>query len=65
MRHAKGKKMNLTEQQHRFFETFGYLGFPGLFADEIDAISGHLTATGAGRVKLIGECASVPSPSRY
>lgn len=31
--------MMLTEQQIRFFETFGYLGFPGLLADRIDEIS--------------------------
>jgi hypothetical protein len=31
--------MKLTAQQLRFFETFGYLGFPGLFADEIGAIT--------------------------
>ena len=32
--------MQLTDQQHNFFNTFGYLGFPGLMADraaEIDA----------------------------
>jgi hypothetical protein len=28
----------LTEQQLRFFETFGYLSFPGLLADRIQAI---------------------------
>ena len=31
--------MTLSEQQLTFFETFGYLVFPGLFADEADAIS--------------------------
>ena len=31
--------MQLTEHQHKFFDTFGYLGFPGLFADEIDRIT--------------------------
>ena len=30
--------MLLTEQQVRFFETFGYLGLPGLLADRIDEI---------------------------
>lgn len=30
--------MRLTEQQIRFFDTFGYLGFPGLMADRIDEI---------------------------
>ena len=30
--------MKLTEQQIRSFETFGFLKFPGLFADEIDEI---------------------------
>jgi hypothetical protein len=28
----------LTDEQVRFFETFGYLGFPGLLADRIDEI---------------------------
>lgn len=28
----------LTEQQLRFFETFGYLSFPGLMADRIQAV---------------------------
>ena len=28
----------LTEQQLAFFDTFGYLGFPGLLADRIDEI---------------------------
>ena len=31
--------MRLTEQQLRYFETFGFLGFPGLFEDEADAIT--------------------------
>ena len=31
--------MRLTEQQLRYFDTFGFLKFPGLFADEADAIS--------------------------
>lgn len=30
---------HLTEQQIRHFETFGYLAFPGLMADRIDAIT--------------------------
>ena len=30
--------MGLTEQQVTFFDTFGYLAFPGLFADEADTI---------------------------
>ena len=30
--------MALTEQQITFFDTFGYLAFPGLFADEADTI---------------------------
>ena len=36
----QGTDLMLTEQQHNFFNTFGYLGFPGLMADraaEIDA----------------------------
>ena len=31
--------MQLSEQQVRFFETFGYLSFPGAFANEAEAIS--------------------------
>ena len=31
--------MNLTEQQLRFFTTFGFLHFPGLFANDIDRIT--------------------------
>ena len=31
--------MKLSSQQRTFFETFGYLGFPGLFADEADAVT--------------------------
>ena len=31
--------MQLSEQQVCFFETFGYLSFPGAFADEAEAIS--------------------------
>ena len=31
--------MQISEQQVRFFETFGYLSFPGAFADEAEAIS--------------------------
>jgi len=28
----------LSDQQVRFFDTFGYLKLPGLFSDRIDAI---------------------------
>ncbi len=31
--------MRLSEQQIRFYETFGFLGFPGLFSAEIKAIT--------------------------
>jgi hypothetical protein len=31
----------LTEEQKRFFDTFGYLVFKGLFADEAQEISSH------------------------
>ena len=31
--------MSLTEQQKNFFESFGYLSFPGLFAVEAEAIT--------------------------
>lgn len=31
--------MKLTEHQHAFFDTFGYLAFPGLFAEDIDRIT--------------------------
>jgi hypothetical protein len=31
--------MPLTKQQKRFFDVFGYLSFPGLFAGEAEAIT--------------------------
>ena len=31
--------MKLTEQQLRFFNTFGFLFFPGLFAKDINTLS--------------------------
>ena len=31
----------LTPRQIQFFHTFGFLGFPGLFADRIDEITGR------------------------
>lgn len=31
--------MNLSDQQLAFFQTFGYLAFPGLFRDEITTIT--------------------------
>ena len=31
--------MRLTDQQMRFFETFGFLKFPGLFKDDIDRVT--------------------------
>jgi ectoine hydroxylase-related dioxygenase (phytanoyl-CoA dioxygenase family) len=31
--------MHLSDQQRAFFQTFGFLAFPGLFADEIAAIT--------------------------
>ena len=31
--------MELTQQQLQFFATFGYLAFPGLFANEVDNIT--------------------------
>src|SRR5438034_2801818 len=36
--------MKLTEQQLSFFETFGYLAFPGLMADRIDEIIAEFEA---------------------
>ena len=41
--------MKLTSQQHAFFETFGYLGFPGLFADEAESISAEFERLWAER----------------
>ena len=44
--------MPLTEQQIRFFDTFGYLGFPGLLADRaqgiIDAFEADWAERGGG-----------------
>ena len=34
----RGEAWPMTEQQRRFFETFGYLGFPGLLSDSIAEI---------------------------
>ena len=39
--------MQLTEQQLRYFATFGFLKFPGLFADQINAISDAFEQTWA------------------
>ncbi len=39
----------LTPQQHAFFHTFGYLAFPGLFADRIAAIQSDFEALWAAR----------------
>ena len=35
---------NLTDQQANFFDTFGYLGFPGLMADRIEEITHEFEA---------------------
>jgi ectoine hydroxylase-related dioxygenase (phytanoyl-CoA dioxygenase family) len=35
---------SLSEEQVRFFQTFGYLGFPGLMADRIDEITNAFEA---------------------
>ncbi len=39
----------LTSQQHTFFETFGYLSFPGLFADSIAAIQQEFEVVWSGQ----------------
>ena len=44
--------MKLTEQQLRFFETFGFLKFPGLFTDEADAIIDAFEQVWAGSGKV-------------
>ena len=36
--------MQITEQQQRFFDTFGYLVFRGLMRDEIEAITSEFRA---------------------
>jgi len=41
--------MKLTSQQRAFFETFGYLGFPGLFAQEAEAITAEFERLWAER----------------
>jgi Phytanoyl-CoA dioxygenase (PhyH) len=40
---------HLTEQQIAFFNTFGYLGFPGLMADSIDEITSEFEKVWTGR----------------
>ena len=42
--------MNLTPQQRAFFETFGYLGFPGRFAEDAEAISAEFERLWADRM---------------
>jgi hypothetical protein len=44
----------LTEQQIRYFETFGCLKFPGLFADDINAITDAFEQTWADFVAKSG-----------
>lgn len=39
----------LTEQQLHFFETFGYLSFPGLLSDRIESIINEFEAVWEGR----------------
>ena len=41
--------MQLTPQQRAFFETFGYLAFPGLLNDRIDQIIGAFESVWAQR----------------
>jgi hypothetical protein len=41
--------MNLSEQQTRFFDLFGYLSFPGLMADRIEEITREFEALWASR----------------
>lgn len=41
--------MQLAEQQVSFFQTFGFLKFPGLFAGDIDQITGAFEDIWAGR----------------
>ena len=36
--------MRLTEEQSRFYDTFGFLKFPGLFKDDV----GYITETPSG-----------------
>ena len=42
--------MKLTQKQLNFFETFGFLAFPGLFLDDIEnmllKMFGHVTEVG-------------------
>jgi hypothetical protein len=44
-----GQDFQFTDQQREFFNTFGYLGFPGLFADRIDDITREFEAVWTGR----------------
>jgi ectoine hydroxylase-related dioxygenase (phytanoyl-CoA dioxygenase family) len=41
--------MTLSEQQIRFFELFGYLSFPGLMVDRVEAITREFEAIWAAR----------------
>lgn len=42
-------EFSLTDEQINFFNTFGYLGFPGLLADRADAIIAAFEAVWTGR----------------
>ena len=44
-----GSEPRLTDQQVSFFETFGYLGFPGLMKDRIREITDEFESVWAGR----------------
>jgi ectoine hydroxylase-related dioxygenase (phytanoyl-CoA dioxygenase family) len=47
----------LTEQQQRFFDTFGYLKFEGMFAPDIEAIQQAFTRTvEQGRAEMLDWC---------
>ena len=44
-----GQDFHLTDQQHAFFHTFGFLAFPGLFADRIGEITQEFESVWTGR----------------
>ena len=56
--------MQLSEQQVRFFETFGYLSFPGAFADEAEAISEEFERVWAERGAATGGSSTTTSAGR-
>ena len=57
---AYGFVMELTEQQLRFFDAFGFLKFPGLFAEEMGEIANAFEQVWAEQGGNSGSCPTLP-----